>query len=98
MNAVIVGAAIVVFAALKAGPALWGLTGRPVNHRLQLVWPAVLLLLAWAVLFALVPDTELLDEARRGTALVGAGTAVTLVCLVPLAREGWQWWRERRGA
>lgn len=96
MNAVIIGAAIVVFAALKAGFALWTLTGRPLNRKLKLAWPPVLLVAALAVLFALIPRTDLLEQASRDPALIGAGIAVTLVCLLPLAREARQWWHERR--
>lgn len=95
MNALVIGAVIVAWTALKAGPALWALTGRSWNRVLTIAWPLCLWLVALVLLFALIPRSPLLEEGQTEPALVAASAAVTLVCALPLLREGWQL---RRGA
>lgn len=96
MNALAIGAAIVALTALKAGPALWALTGRDWNRVLTIAWPLCLWLVALVLLFALIPRSPLLEEGQTQPALVAASVAVTLVYAVPLLREGWHLWRQRR--
>lgn len=96
MNALAIGAAIVALTALKAGPALWALTGRDWNRVLTIAWPLCLWLVALVLLFALIPRSPLLEEGQSEPALVAASVAVTLVYALPLLREGWHLWRQRR--
>jgi hypothetical protein len=96
MSALVIGAAIVVWTALNAGPALWALTGRSWNRVASLAWPLGLWLVALVLLFALIPHSPLLEAGRTRTALVAASLAVTLVCAVPLGLQAWRIGRERR--
>lgn len=95
MSGIVIGAAIVTFTALKAGPALWALTGRAPEPVLRIVWPLCLWLLALVLLFALVPDSPLLEDRATDTVLMAACVAVTLVCSSPLLDYGRKLWRAR---
>jgi len=95
MNALAVGAATVALTVLKAGPALWALTGRGWNRVLTIAWPLCLWFLGLVLLFALVPRSPLLQEGETEPALVVSAVAVSLVYGLPLLREGWHLWRGR---
>ncbi len=95
MNGVAIGVAIVALTALKAGPALWTLTGRNWNRVLRIAWPLCLWVVALVLLFALIPRSPLLEQGQTEPALVAASVAVALVYGLPLLREGWQLWCKR---
>jgi hypothetical protein len=94
MNAVVIGAAIVALTALKAGPALWALTGRSWNRVLNIAWPLCLWLVALVLLFVLIPASPLLEGQQTQPVLVAASVAVSLVYALPLIRVGWHLWRD----
>lgn len=94
MSALVIGAAILAFTALQAGPALLGAAGRARNTVFDLAWPLSLWLVWLVLLFMLVPETALVAEEARTTALAASCAAVSLVYAPAL---GQVWWRMRRG-
>jgi hypothetical protein len=98
MTGLVAGAIIVIWTALRAGPALLALTGRERNPVFDIAWPLSLWILALLVVFVLVPHSPLVAEASAERALAGTATGVSLVCVVPLARLGWRFWRTRQAA
>ena len=95
MSAIVIGALIVAFTALKAGPALLALTGRESSPVLDIAWPLGLWLLTLMALFALVPRTPLLSPEQGTPTLVTASVLISVLYAMPLARTGWRLWRER---